>query len=80
MLKSMTGFGMAEQLIDGYLVKAQIRSVNHRYADFTIKTPKYYAFLEDKIRKEAMKSISRGKVEIFVSIEQKEEERQRDYS
>lgn len=73
MLKSMTGFGMAEQLIDGYLVKAQIRSVNHRYADFTIKTPKYYAFLEDKIRKEAMKSISRGKVEIFVSIEQKEE-------
>lgn len=73
MLKSMTGFGLAEKMIDGYLVKAQLRAVNHRYADFTIKTPKYYAFLEDKIRKEAMQSISRGKVEIFVSIEQKED-------
>lgn len=69
----MTGFGLAEEMIDGYLIKAQLRAVNHRYADFTIKTPKYYAFLEDKIRKEAMKSISRGKVEIFIAIEQKED-------
>ena len=57
MLKSMTGFGRAEELIDGYLIKVQLKSVNHRYSDFTIKTPRYYAFLEDKIRNAAMQSI-----------------------
>ncbi len=72
MLKSMTGFGRAEELIDGYLIKVQLKSVNHRYSDFTIKTPRYYAFLEDKIRNAAMQGISRGKVEILVSLEQKE--------
>lgn len=74
MLKSMTGFGRSEQLIDGYLIKIQIKSVNHRYADFSIKTPRYYTFLEDKIRNAAMSSISRGKVEILVNIEQKEDD------
>ncbi len=72
MLKSMTGFGRAEQLIDGYLIKIQIKSVNHRYSDFTIKVPRYYSFLEDKIRNAAMRAVSRGKVEILLSIEQKE--------
>lgn len=74
MLKSMTGFGRSEQLIDGYLIKVQLKSVNHRYSDFTIKTPRYYAFLEDKIRNAAMTTISRGKVEILVSIEQKNDD------
>lgn len=74
MLKSMTGFGRSEQIIDGYLIKVQLKSVNHRYSDFTIKTPRYYAFLEDKIRNVAMTAISRGKVEIFVTIEQKEDD------
>ena len=74
MLKSMTGFGRSEQLIDGYLIKVQMKSVNHRYSDFTIKTPRYYAFLEDKIRNAAMTAISRGKIEILVSIEQKEDD------
>lgn len=72
MLKSMTGFGRAEKLTDGYLIKVQIKSVNHRYSDFTIKVPRYYSFLEDKIRNAAMQSVSRGKIEILVSIEQKE--------
>lgn len=72
MLKSMTGFGRAEQLIDGYLIKVQIKSVNHRYSDFTIKTPRYYGFLEDKVRTAALNSISRGKVEIIINIEQKD--------
>ncbi|MBQ3573952.1 MAG: YicC family protein [Clostridia bacterium] len=72
MLKSMTGFGRSERLIDGYLIKVQIKSVNHRYSDFTIKLPRYYSFLEDKIRNAALLGISRGKVEIIVNIEQKE--------
>ena len=74
MLKSMTGFGRSEQLIDGFLVKVQIKSVNHRYSDFTIKLPRYYNFLEDKIRNLAMTKISRGKIEIIISIEQKEDD------
>ena len=72
MLKSMTGFGRSEKLIDGYLIKVQLKSVNHRYSDFTIKVPRYYSFLEDKIRNAALLGISRGKVEIIVNIEQKE--------
>lgn len=72
MLKSMTGFGRAERLIDGYNIKIQMKSVNHRYSDFSIKVPRYYMFLEDKIRKAAMEAISRGKVEILVGIELKE--------
>ena len=74
MLKSMSGFGRSEKLIDGYNIKVQLKSVNHRYSDFTIKVPRYYVFLEDKIRSAAIETISRGKVEIFVTIEQKEDD------
>ena len=62
MLKSMTGFGRAEEQAESYIITIQIKSVNHRYADFTVKVPRYYSFLEDKIRNEAAKVISRGKV------------------
>ncbi len=69
MLKSMTGFGRAEKSADGFAVKVNLRSVNHRYMDVAIKVPKYYTFVEDKIRQSATKYISRGKVEVFVSVE-----------
>ncbi len=72
MLKSMTGFGMAERLTDGLNIKVQIKSVNHRYFDCSVKLPRYYTFLEDKVRSLAAGCISRGKVEIYLSIEQKE--------
>ncbi len=72
MLKSMTGFGRAEKVFDGFTVKVNLRSVNHRYMDASVKVPKYYTFVEDKIRKEASKYISRGKVEIFVSVDRTE--------
>lgn len=69
MLKSMTGFGRAEKVIDElYEIKIQIRSVNHRYADFTIKVPRLYSFIEDSVRTKLSKSISRGKVEVFISV------------
>ena len=69
----MTGFGRAEELIENYHISVQIKSVNHRFADFNIRLPRYYSFLEDKLRKDAMTAISRGKVEINISIEQKED-------
>jgi len=72
MLKSMTGFGRAEKLIETFDIKAQIKSVNHRYSDFNIRMPKCYSFLEDKIRMRASEYISRGKIEININIDQKE--------
>ncbi len=72
MLKSMTGFGRAEKAVDGYNVKVNLKSVNHRYMDIAVKVPKYYTFMEDKIRQTAPKYISRGKVEVFVSLERTE--------
>lgn len=72
MLQSMTGFGRCDTVMNGFHLQIQIKSVNHRYSDFTIKTPRYYNFLEDKIRNLAMASIARGKVEIVLSLEREE--------
>lgn len=69
MLKSMTGFGRAEKTVDQFNIKVNLKSVNHRYLDLAIRVPKYYYFVEDKIRQTAAKYISRGKVEIYVSVE-----------
>jgi len=72
MLKSMTGFGRAEELVDGFLIKAQVKSVNHRYGDFSIRVPRLYNFIEEKVRQKLFSYISRGKVEVNISVEQKE--------
>lgn len=72
MIKSMTGFGRSEELVDGFLIKTQVKSVNHRYSDFTIKVPKVYSFIEEKVRQRLISYISRGKVEVYISVEQKE--------
>ena len=50
-------------------VLAEIRSVNHRFADYNIKVPRHYGFLEDKVRGYVSKYISRGKVDVYISIE-----------
>ena len=72
MLKSMTGFGRAEKAIDQFNIKVNLKSVNHRYLDLAVRVPKYYYFVEDKIRQTAAKYISRGKVEVYVSVERTE--------
>lgn len=66
-MKSMTGFGRAklEREEREYLV--EIRSVNHKYADITVKTPRNLMYLEDKIRKAVLNRVTRGKIEVFVS-------------
>lgn len=69
MIKSMTGFGRAESTVSGFNIKVQIKSVNHRYGDFTIRLPRVYGFLEDFIRNKMSSSISRGKVEAIIGIE-----------
>ena len=72
MLKSMTGFGRAEMVIDGFTVNAQIRSVNHKYMDISLRIPRIYNFLVDKIRRITADYISRGKIEISVSLKEQE--------
>lgn len=69
MIKSMTGYGHVEGVFDGKRVVAELRSVNHRYADYTVKVPRYYGFLEDKARKYVSEYINRGKVDIYISVE-----------
>ena len=69
MIKSMTGYGRCEHIDENRKIVIDIRSVNHRYCDVTVKVPRAYAYLEDKVREFVSGEISRGKVEVFVYIE-----------
>lgn len=69
MIKSMTGFGRAVQEIDGYIITVELKSVNHRYFEFSSRISRQYGFLDDKIKSFVNAKVSRGKVECFVSIE-----------
>jgi uncharacterized protein (TIGR00255 family) len=69
MIKSMTGFGRAVDEIDGYVITVEIKSVNHRYFEFSSRIPRQYGFLDDKIKSYVNSRVSRGKIECFVSIE-----------
>ena len=69
MLKSMTGYGRREEIADGKKILCEIKSVNHRYTDYNIKVPRHYGFLEERIRNLVSEYIKRGKIDIYVSIE-----------
>lgn len=73
MIKSMTGYGRQEAVVDGKKISVEIKSVNHRFSDYNIKVPRYYAFLEDKVRSEVSAQIARGKVDVFINIESYEQ-------
>ena len=68
MIKSMTGYGHFEETLNNRKISAEIRSVNHRYTDFSVKVPRQFGFLEDVLRKEASLFVKRGKVDIYLSI------------
>lgn len=65
----MTGYGRNELIADGKKISCEIKSVNHRYSDYSVKVPRYYGFLEDGVRKFVSDYISRGKIDVYVSIE-----------
>lgn len=69
MLKSMTGYGRSAAVIDGYDIRLEIRSVNNRYLDVNVRIPRLYGYLEEKIKKQIQTRVSRGKVDIFLSLE-----------
>ena len=68
-MKSMTGYGRAKEERDGRTITVELRAVNHRYLDCTVKAPRQYGFLDDAVKKAAAARIARGKVEIFVGVE-----------
>ena len=75
MLKSMTGFGRCEIADKDRKVIVEMKSVNHRYCDITIKMPKKLSFFESAIRSLLKKYIQRGKVDIFITYEDYTENR-----
>ncbi|MBQ8107494.1 MAG: YicC family protein [Ruminococcus sp.] len=68
MVKSMTGFGREHVVTDGREIIVEIRSVNHRYYEFNSRTPRAYGYLDEKLKGFLKSGISRGKVEVSVSI------------
>ncbi len=69
LIKSMTGYGRNESVLEGKKITCEIKSVNHRYSDYSVKVPRYYGFMEDRVRKFVSDYISRGKVDVYISIE-----------
>ena len=69
MIKSMTGFGRAVAETDGYVITVEIKSVNHRYFEFSSRIPRQYGFLDDKLKSYINSRVSRGKVECYVSVD-----------
>ncbi len=73
MIMSMTGFGRAEMSVSTREIIVEIKSVNHRYFEFSCRTTRGYSFLEEKLKKYIGEHIGRGKVDMFVSITENDE-------
>ena len=69
MIKSMTGYGRAVEELHGRIITVEVKSVNHRYFDCTVKAARVYSFLEDAIKKAAQNCVSRGKLDVYLSID-----------
>ena len=75
MLKSMTAFGRCRRTVEGKDITAEIKSVNNRYFDCSVKISRAYSFLEEKIKAYVQeKGIARGKIDVFVGIDVLEQE------
>lgn len=68
MIRSMTGYGRGKYEIDLREYTVEIKSVNNRYCDISIKLPRSISYLEDKIKKEITSKISRGKIDVFITV------------
>ncbi len=68
-MNSMTGYGRSRQVLDGREITVEIRSVNHRYLEYSARIPRMYGYLEEKLKTFLQSSMSRGKVEVTVTIQ-----------
>ncbi|WP_058485305.1 YicC/YloC family endoribonuclease [Defluviitalea phaphyphila] len=69
MIRSMTGYGRGESILDDKKFIVELRSLNHRYSDINIRIPRNINFLEEKVRNFLKCKISRGKIDVFISFE-----------
>ena len=67
MIKSMTGYGKSSITIDTREYQVEIKTINHRFADISVKMPRVLSYLEEDIKKEILKQINRGKIEVFIT-------------
>lgn len=65
----MTGYGRAREMRNGRDITVEVRSVNNRYLDCTVKMPRAYIFAEDAVKTAVQKAVSRGKVDVFISVD-----------
>lgn len=68
-MKSMTGYGRGEHLNEQYKFTVEMKSVNHRFCEITVRMSRLYLMLEEKIKKLLQQNVARGKIEIFINIE-----------
>ena len=73
MVKSMTGYGRAEGVVDGRNIVVEIKSVNHRYLELSSRVPRGYGFLEEKLKSYLQTMIARGKVDVYVAMDAPED-------
>ena len=69
MIKSMTGYGKSELEVEERKYQVEIKSVNHRYLDISVKMPKQISYLEEDIKRKISEKIKRGKIDVFVTFE-----------
>ena len=73
LIKSMTGYGRAVQTVNGREFTVEVRSVNNRYLDCTVKLPRMVSFAEDAVKQAVKAAISRGKVDVYITIKSEAE-------
>ncbi|MEC2074642.1 YicC/YloC family endoribonuclease [Metabacillus fastidiosus] len=69
MVASMTGFGRAVGEVEGLTVTVEMKSVNHRFSEISVRMSRQFLTIEDKIKKVISKSLHRGRIEVFISVE-----------
>lgn len=69
MIRSMTGYGRCQQVLDGWDVTVELKSVNHRFFECSTRLPRTCGFLDDKLKAFLQQHIARGKVEVYVSLD-----------
>ena len=68
MIRSMTGYGRCQQIRNGRDISVEIRSVNHRFFEFSARIPRVYGYLEEKMKSFVQSKVSRGKVDVNVTV------------
>ncbi|MGF7185715.1 uncharacterized protein (TIGR00255 family) [Desulfitispora alkaliphila] len=70
MIRSMTGFGRAEISNENISLRLELKAVNHRYGEVNVRMPRQLSSVEDKIRSSVLKKLSRGRIEIYINLEE----------